>query len=950
MATMVYAPEAKIRIYSTKKNKIIDVSEDLVSGSITRTLGPSVSTANWTLLNAGRKYAGLFSPMDRVTIYLRRIRSMLVFSGYLDQVPLWGAMPNSSSFTASCTMKRLQNFYWDPGSPEGSALLRASNGEQNFRLNDGGLAARTITLMDKVVGWNPKQIHIGGIPTDWYKQLDVLATQMETEAELAATSLAVGSDSYLQGESPLAGSFNRIEGIGPGTGVLPAATGRISKFGGPNGGAYGNMALTGESGVKPRDPWYVAMRWPYVGNLSAQDAAAAKNWWKDRRILVVSEKTQKAVVLRAADWGPHVDTGRVIDVSPTALNALGIATDDIVNIAFAEKSGKTAPLGPVDFSRAETGGTTDDYVSTSNSTGMSNGIPTSAWGQHGESHNMVTVSVKGRSFTVHKLAADKFIGFVSDLISTGYQPTSIGGYNDRPIAGTGTWSNHAYGAAIDIDPSRNPQYSSSAGGPYALPKPPQIIQMARKWGLYWGGEYRNSKDYMHFEVIGAPATPKVSGVTNSLQPVETKWVTPIEKPYRVTAKFGDVGSSWAKYHSGTDFANGGEGARIRPVGPGKVHAKTVDSSYGNNITIDHGEKVYTFYAHMQNPSSLAIGAPVDIDSTLGTVGSTGNITGPHVHLELRLDSDTYNAALNSGGIEKYVLGGATPPRGVGGFGVGTGGVTGGDYDTATGGGVDLSNIGGGLLNVYNWVLGSETQEGFLLSGDRALMNDEPVMGTIDTYMRTGFRDFCSAPNGDFIGWFPDYFGFHKQAGKMIINPLEIDIESAPSIKWTDEGLKTHHYAVTATDSITNDSASITQKIQAPYAKIDDPEILRALLNVTADEAEAIASTMLGRYGARPDMQSLPHVSGAKQGFYFACMNFMKNWSAQWRTSIETTFMPEVFPGMLACFPVYGIQGYVQEVSHSFDYSGGGFSTTLRAAPWSTLGESGPGAMVKGAPL
>lgn len=112
---------------------------------------------------------------------------------------------------------------------------------------------------------------------------------------------------------------------------------------------------------------------------------------------------------------------------------------------------------------------------------------------------LTTVSAGGKSFTVNKHVAPRFVGFVNALVRQGYRPASIGGYNNRNIAGTGMKSLHAYGLAIDIDPARNPMYYNSPGHrPHGLPR--NVGALAAKYGLSWGGNWKNSKDYMHFSV------------------------------------------------------------------------------------------------------------------------------------------------------------------------------------------------------------------------------------------------------------------------------------------------------------------------------------------------------------------------------------------------------------------------------------------------------------------
>lgn len=934
MPTLIYAPEVTIRIrtspQSKGKGKVIDVTEDVSRGRVTR-VNQGVSTASFTLLNQSRKYDGVFSPMDTVVIYMRRIKTVLKFSGYLDSVPKWAANVGSINLTASCSLKRLQYWYWDPSSPAGAALLSPLTAEdrESVTAQDGGLSQRAIEVLTQVVGWPKAQIHIGRVPENWYDKVGAVADQLIAESEALAMSTTVGSGSRIGGENPLLSNGTQtVQGIGPGTGRLPATRGRISHFGGPGGGAYGNMGLTGESGVNPRDPWYCAMRWPYT---NPDAVKGAKDWWVNRKILVVNPKNNKSVVLRAADWGPHISTGRVIDVGPQAMKALGASTDDIVNIAFAPTN---VNLGPISRSDASLGGL---LPSTAGVQGQGAGAIKEGWGAPGDESNIVSVTAGGRTFRVHRLARTNFMGFVNDLVNVlGYRPQVIGGYNDRNIAGTSRKSNHAWGAAIDIDPSRNPYYASGSGGPYALPKK-GLVQLARKWGLGWGGEWNNSKDYMHFEVIGAPASDTYDGVSGSAGAVVIqKWQPPL-KSYTLGPKFGETGPSWASKHSGTDF-QAPAGTPIYPVGPGKVHDKgTGDSSYGNWISIDHGGKNYTFYAHMQAGSSLAIGEQVGTGTVLGRVGSTGNASGPHVHVEYRRGADTYAAALASGGIEKYVLGGANradPPAGSQ--------MVDGDY-SQYGPAMETNPLTGeALFNLFQYQMGQMSQAGVLLGGARALMNDVPVMNTISELMTAGLRDYCSAPNGDFIAWFPDYFGHYKQAGKMIVSPLEISgVTGPPTIGWSDAHLKTHQYVSSASWALAGDADALwRQATTAGIASVEYPELLMALLNINRREAEEIRDTYLERYGARPEYTPMNSISGPRQEFFFACHKFQQNWTRQFQAQINLYFMPELYPGMLLCIPEYGIQGYIEEVTDEFDLTEGGqFSTTASCSPWSSIGRS-----------
>lgn len=106
-----------------------------------------------------------------------------------------------------------------------------------------------------------------------------------------------------------------------------------------------------------------------------------------------------------------------------------------------------------------------------------------------------TFKWNGFPITVNRTLADNFIGFLDALSKTGYKITSIGTYANRNIAGTNTKSLHAYGLAMDINPSANPvAYDKVITN---LPK--GVGRLAAKYGLAWGGAWNGSKkDPMHF--------------------------------------------------------------------------------------------------------------------------------------------------------------------------------------------------------------------------------------------------------------------------------------------------------------------------------------------------------------------------------------------------------------------------------------------------------------------
>jgi hypothetical protein len=85
---------------------------------------------------------------------------------------------------------------------------------------------------------------------------------------------------------------------------------------------------SGTSGLARRlDPetYYIAMRWDY--DQFSKDVLAS-----DAMALV--RAGEKVFLAHPADWGPHTDTGRVADISPGLMDALGVDTDDEVEVKY----------------------------------------------------------------------------------------------------------------------------------------------------------------------------------------------------------------------------------------------------------------------------------------------------------------------------------------------------------------------------------------------------------------------------------------------------------------------------------------------------------------------------------------------------------------------------------------------------------------------------------------
>jgi uncharacterized protein YcbK (DUF882 family) len=164
--------------------------------------------------------------------------------------------------------------------------------------------------------------------------------------------------------------------------------------------------------------------------------------------------------------------------------------------------------------------------------------------------DMVTVEFLGRRTPINRVARDAYEALAQALESTGYRAKSAWSYNCRKIRNSENWSLHAYGLAIDIDPSCNPHrvgnpaparfsaaatqdercadvHANRADTNFTREQIAAAESIRTVDGLRvfsWAGHWRRSPDAMHFQIdvtpgelrrglehSGGPRTPTVRG-------------------------------------------------------------------------------------------------------------------------------------------------------------------------------------------------------------------------------------------------------------------------------------------------------------------------------------------------------------------------------------------------------------------------------------------------------
>ncbi|MCF2537197.1 MULTISPECIES: LysM peptidoglycan-binding domain-containing M23 family metallopeptidase [Streptomyces] len=95
-----------------------------------------------------------------------------------------------------------------------------------------------------------------------------------------------------------------------------------------------------------------------------------------------------------------------------------------------------------------------------------------------------------------------------------------------------------------------------------------------------------------------------------------------------------AGSMWSSgYHTGVDFS-APTGTPLKAVGAGTVVSAGWGGAYGNQVVIRLADGYYAQYAHLSS-LSVSSGQTVTAGQQIGLSGATGNVTGPHLHFEIR---------------------------------------------------------------------------------------------------------------------------------------------------------------------------------------------------------------------------------------------------------------------------------------------------------------------------
>ncbi len=145
---------------------------------------------------------------------------------------------------------------------------------------------------------------------------------------------------------------------------------------------------------------------------------------------------------------------------------------------------------------------------------------------------------------------------------------------------------------------------------------------------------------------------QVASITANITPTrywQNQFLLPVGQPYCIKEWFGTPrsysfnGSDYNYYHGGIDYGvcSQEHPLDIYAAATGKVVFTGELPVRGNTTIVDNGWGVYTLYAH-QNQIYVSVDEQVEAGQTIGEIGATGHVTGPHLHWEMWVDGVQVN--------------------------------------------------------------------------------------------------------------------------------------------------------------------------------------------------------------------------------------------------------------------------------------------------------------------
>ena len=878
MKRLVYSPKAYVFV-KTEQNGIQNLSDYVVKGQVNRIIN-AVSSAEVVIRNpdmiwtqGARQGNPIFRPMDPVTIWLERIKGypVQVFTGYLDKTPYLQLYPGVCRLTASCSLKRLMYTFWDPALPFTNTFLQKYGwiGDYSTGLLISPAAANKDLLKNDVAKPMMDDGSIG----------DLLFAILKNVAEWNPDGI-------------------RIEALPPD--IIPKVEA--------------------------------------IYNAYAEDSEAMHKYIQSfiKRFVGDGKYGDESGSGGGGTVGPGGEaTGEVKGAERIIPIMEGIANDHNIPPELA-----------ITTSMMETGLGRDMYNESSAASGWFQWTPSSFDGAPGS-------YIKCGHPRNLKFEQNSDLGIATGAFCLSAQLAA----QQRPSfrRNLRDWTMYVQGVTC----GNNPLY---CGGEWE-----RKLEQAKALISKYGGSARASSSSVL--KVGGPDTtataaasgPRGQKETNEPLSDEDKVAPPVAPSDVTTDEWG-----WnpAASHEGIDLITDG----AKPL-YACVRAKVIDArnsgwwTQGASGDISRGDGVVRIMA-LDEVGDVKKGMIFGYGHAENCQVKVGDIVEPGTRLANTGLANAWHTHWFVGDPGTDARDGTRDPRPFwdafkkGKAPLGSGGVTPGGGGGGTSGGVPYESVlstakAAAFVTSMEFPGIMEAMEAQALTGPRSLLNDKPIMPFIEQLTGASLRSFQSLPNGDFYAFYPDYFGnMTDSAPYWHIYDIEI---LDGSIDLTDEALATHVFAIgdtlpppgieafermrsTGVVNISNVAQSGFNT--APQSRNDDDgknqrdearkDRTEAKNRIASDPSQVM--DFLKRYGARPHVEEAPMVRNQFFEAFLAWHTFQLMWSRQFLTEFQFTFMPELYPGGLVGFPEHGVQCYIDQVTHSFDYENGFETTAALSAP------------------
>jgi hypothetical protein len=226
---------------------------------------------------------------------------------------------------------------------------------------------------------------------------------------------------------------------------------------------------------------------------------------------------------------------------------------------------------------------------------------------------------------------------------------------------------------------------------------------------------------------------------------------------------------------------------------------------------------------------------------------------------------------------------------------------------------------------------SQTANQFQLT--KAFIDGEPLMNMISTIAKGGLREFCSAPNGDFVAYYPDYWGLNGGSAVLTLEDIELkDVR----IDMSDDPLTTHVYVEGDLSQVGGAAnPTVTAWVDTTgVCTVENSWLFQRLIQVAPGTFAqgATGDSIMRTFGIRPLNQTFSMAGSNELELLLACQVFLEKWTQQYQTVVQMTFMPELFPGMRVKLQSRNLSVYCKAVTHTCDYAAGFSTAAVITAP------------------